>query len=124
MHEFVPARRPTHRSAGPTFAPEQNTHTDMPGTEVFGDEERKEVMDVLETGVLFRYGHDAQRKGHWKAKEFEAEVAKFTGAEHTLAVSSGSTAVSTMLAACGVGYGDHVIVPPFTFIAKIGRAHV
>ncbi len=91
----------------------------MPGTEVFGDEERKEVMDVLETGVLFRYNHDAQRKGHWKAKEFEAEIAKFTGAEHALAVSSGSTAVSTMLAACGVGYGDHVIVPPFTFIATI-----
>jgi 8-amino-3,8-dideoxy-alpha-D-manno-octulosonate transaminase len=34
-------------------------------------------------------------------------------------VSSGSTAVSTMLAACGVGYGDHVIVPPFTFVATI-----
>ncbi len=91
----------------------------MPGTEVFGEEERKEVMDVLETGVLFRYGHDAQRRGHWKAKEFEAEIARFTGAKHALAVSSGSTAVSTMLAACGVGYGDHVIVPPFTFIATI-----
>jgi 8-amino-3,8-dideoxy-alpha-D-manno-octulosonate transaminase len=44
------------------------------------------------------------------------------------AVSSGSTAVSTMLAACGVGYGDQVIVPPFTFIATIescaaGRGH-
>ncbi|MFT3885887.1 MAG: DegT/DnrJ/EryC1/StrS family aminotransferase [Flavobacteriales bacterium] len=91
----------------------------MPGTELFGEEERKEVMDVLNTGVLFRYNHDAQRQGHWKAKAFEAEVAKFTGAKHVLAVSSGSTAVSTMLAACGVGYGDHVIVPPFTFIATI-----
>jgi len=91
----------------------------MPGTELFGEEERKEVMDVLNTGVLFRYNHDAQREGHWKAKEFEAEVARFTGAKHALAVSSGSTAVSTMLAACGVGYGDHVIVPPFTFIATI-----
>lgn len=91
----------------------------MPGTELFGEEEKKEVMDVLETGVLFRYNHDAQRQGHWKAKAFEAEVAAFTGAKHALAVSSGSTAVSTMLAACGVGYGDHVIVPPFTFVATI-----
>ena len=91
----------------------------MPGTELFGEEERKEVMDVLNTGVLFRYNHDAQRQGHWKAKDFEAEIAKFTGAKHALAVSSGSTAVSTMLAACGVGYGDEVIVPPFTFIATI-----
>ncbi|HMC96405.1 MAG TPA: DegT/DnrJ/EryC1/StrS family aminotransferase [Flavobacteriales bacterium] len=91
----------------------------MPGTELFGEEEKKEVMDVLNTGVLFRYNHDAARKGHWKAKDFEAEMRTFTGAKHALAVSSGSTAVSTMLAACGVGYGDEVIVPPFTFIATI-----
>ena len=31
------------------------------------------MMDVLNTGVLFRYNHDAARKGHWKAKEFEAQ---------------------------------------------------
>ena len=91
----------------------------MPGTELFGEEEKKEVMDVLNTGVLFRYNHDAGRKGQWKSKEFEAEMRKFTGAKHALAVSSGSTAVSAMLAACGVGYGDEVVVPPFTFIATI-----
>ncbi|MFN9324837.1 MAG: aminotransferase class I/II-fold pyridoxal phosphate-dependent enzyme [Flavobacteriales bacterium] len=91
----------------------------MPGTELFGEEEKKEVMDVLNSGVLFRFNHDAQRQGHWKAKDFEAEVAKFCGAKYGLAVSSGSTAVNTMLAACGVGYGDEVIVPPFTYIATI-----
>ena len=64
----------------------------MPGTELFGEEEKKEVIDVLNTGVLFRYNHDAQRKGQWKAKEFEAEIAKFTGAKHALAVSSGNRA--------------------------------
>jgi 8-amino-3,8-dideoxy-alpha-D-manno-octulosonate transaminase len=91
----------------------------MPGTELFGAEERKEVNDVLETGVLFRYGHDAIRNGHWKAKDFEAEVKKITGAKYALATSSGSTAVITALAASGVGAGDEVIVPPFTFIATI-----
>lgn len=91
----------------------------MPGTELFGAEERKEVNDVLETGILFRYGHDAQRNGHWKAKEFEAEVRKITGAKYAHAVSSGSTAVATALAAAGIGAGDEVIVPPFTFIASI-----
>jgi 8-amino-3,8-dideoxy-alpha-D-manno-octulosonate transaminase len=91
----------------------------MPGTELFGAEERKEVNDVLETGILFRYGHDAQRNGHWKAKEFEAEVKKITGAKYAHAVSSGSTAVATTLAASGIGVGDEVIVPPFTFIATI-----
>jgi len=91
----------------------------MPGTELFGAEERKEVNDVLETGILFRYGHDAQRNGHWKAKEFENEVKKLTGAKYAHAMSSGSTAIATALAASGIGAGDEVIVPPFTFIATI-----
>ncbi len=91
----------------------------MPGMEVFGAEERKEVMDVLETGALFRYGHEHIRKGMWKAEEFEAEVRKQTGARFAHAVSSGSTAVTSILAAAGVGHGDEVIVPPFTFVAPI-----
>ncbi len=91
----------------------------MPGMEVYGAEERKEVNDVLETGALFRYGFDELRKGMWKTKEFEAEVTKFTGAKYAHAVSSGSTAVTTLLAAAGVGLGDEIIVPPFTFVAPI-----
>src|SRR6187549_1251794 len=91
----------------------------MPGTELFGAEERKEVNDVMETGVLFRYRHEAQRNGHWKATDFENEVKKITGAKYALATSSGSTAVMTALAASGIGAGDEIIVPPFTFIATI-----
>lgn len=91
----------------------------MPGFEVFGDEERKEVRDVLDSGVLFRYGFDQARQGHWKAKTFELELAKRIGAEHCHLCSSGTAALSIALAACGVGAGDEVIVPPFTFIATI-----
>jgi 8-amino-3,8-dideoxy-alpha-D-manno-octulosonate transaminase len=91
----------------------------MPGTELFGAEERKEINDVMETGILFRYGHDAQRNNHWKAKDFEAEVKKITGAKYAHAMSSGSTAIAAALAASGIGAGDEVIVPPFTFIASV-----
>ena len=91
----------------------------MPGTELFGNEERKEINDVLETGILFRYNHDQQRNGIWKARDFEAEVKKITGAKYAHAVSSGSTAIATALAAAGIGTGDEVIVPPFTYIATI-----
>lgn len=91
----------------------------MPGTELFGAEERKEVNDVMETGIFFRYNHDAQRNGIWKAREFEAEVKKVTNAKFAHAVSSGSTAVSTALAAAGIGAGDEVIVPPFTYAASV-----
>lgn len=91
----------------------------MPGTEVFGPEERKEASDVLETGALFRYGHEALRRGMWKARELEGEVRRFTGARHAHAVSSGSTAVACALAAAKVGHGHEVIVPPFTYLATI-----
>ena len=91
----------------------------MPGFEWFGDEERKEVFDVLDTGVLFRFGFDHARKGHWKARTFEQELAKKTKARHALLCSSGTSALSIALASCGIGAGDEVIVPPFTFIATI-----
>jgi 8-amino-3,8-dideoxy-alpha-D-manno-octulosonate transaminase len=91
----------------------------MPGTELFGKEEKKEINDVLETGILFRYNHDAQRNNIWKAREFETEVKKITGAKFAHAVSSGSTAVAAALAASGIGTGDEVIVPPFTYVATV-----
>lgn len=91
----------------------------MPGTELFGAEERKEIEDVLSTGVMFRYNHDAQRNNIWKAKDFEAEAKKITGAKHALAVSNGSAAIMAALAASGIGTGDEVICPPFTYIATI-----
>jgi len=89
----------------------------MPGFEIFGDEERKEVMDVLETGVLFRYGFDLARKGHWKARTFEKKLCEITGAKYAHLCSSGTSALALALAACGIGAGDEVIIPPFTFVA-------
>lgn len=91
----------------------------MPGLEQFGEEERKEVMDVLGTKAMFRYNHEHIREDHWKARDLESEVKKFTGAKYAHAVSSGSTAVACAMAASGIGYGDHVIVPPFTYLATI-----
>ena len=87
--------------------------------EFFGDAERSEINDVLDTGILFRYNHDEQRKGIFKAREFEAEVAKLVGANYAHAVSSGSTAALCAMIAAGVGAGDEVIVPPFTYVATI-----
>ncbi len=91
----------------------------MPGFEIFGEEERKEVQDVLDTGVLFRYGFDAARKGHWKAKSFENLLGQKLGAKYCHLCSSGTAALSIALAACGVGAGDEVILPPFTFVATM-----
>ncbi|MBI5551163.1 MAG: DegT/DnrJ/EryC1/StrS family aminotransferase [Desulfobacterales bacterium] len=89
----------------------------MPGFEIFGEEERKEVQDVLDTGVLFRYGFDAARKGRWKARDFENELAVRLGTAHCHLCASGTAALHVALAACGIGAGDEVILPPFTFVA-------
>jgi len=89
----------------------------MPGNEVIGKEEMKEVMDVMETGVLMRYGFDERRKGVFKVRQFEEEFARYCGAGYALAVSSGSTALKVALNAMDVGPGDEVIVPSFTFVA-------
>lgn len=90
----------------------------MPGFERFGQQERKEVQDVLESGVLMRYGFDAMRNGHWKAKELETALEDSFGVKHAQLVSSGTAAVSVALAAAGIGAGDEVIMPSFTFVAS------
>jgi len=90
----------------------------MPGFEFFGDEERKEVNDVLETGILMRYGFDGPRKGIWKSKELEAEICKRFGANYAQLTSSGTAALTTAMAALGIGAGDEVIMPAFTFVAS------
>ncbi len=90
----------------------------MPGFELFGDLERKEVNDVLDNGVLMRYGFDGMRNGHWKAKELETELGKTFNSKHVQLVSSGTAAVSVALASAGVGAGDEVIMPTFTFVAS------
>ncbi len=90
----------------------------MPGFELWGDEERKEVNDVLETGILMRYGFDDPRKGIWKAKELEAEICSTFGSKYAQLTSSGTAALTTALTALGIGYGDEVIMPTFTFVAS------
>ena len=90
----------------------------MPGFELFGEAERKEVNDVLESGVLMRYGFDGMRNGHWKAKELEGELERILNVKHAQLTSSGTTALNTALAVLGVGAGDEVIMPTFTFVAS------
>ncbi|MBC2846242.1 DegT/DnrJ/EryC1/StrS family aminotransferase [Winogradskyella flava] len=90
----------------------------MPGFELFSDLERKEVNDVLDNGVLMRYGFDGMRNGHWKAKELESELTKTFNSKYVQLVSSGTAAVSVALASAGVGAGDEVIMPTFTFVAS------
>ena len=90
----------------------------MPGFELWSDKERKEVTDVLETGILMRYGFDGPRKGIWKSKELEAAINETFGSKYAQLTSSGTAALTTAMSALGIGYGDEVITPSFTFVAS------
>ena len=90
----------------------------MPGFEFWGDEERKEVNDVLETGILMRYGFDGPRKGIWKANELEKAVCNTFGTKYAQLTSSGTAALTTAMVALNIGAGDEVIMPTFTFVAS------
>jgi 8-amino-3,8-dideoxy-alpha-D-manno-octulosonate transaminase len=90
----------------------------MPGFELWGAEERKEVNDVLETGILMRYGFDGPRKGIWKSKELEEAICKTFGSKYAQLTSSGTSALTTAMAALCIGAGDEVIMPSFTFVAS------
>ena len=90
-----------------------------PGMELIGEEEKNELMDVIESGYLYRYGDLSDPRFKAKVWNLEKDFAKMVGVNHALAVNSGTSALLTSLWALGVGPGDEVIVPGYTFIASI-----
>ncbi|MEP2278418.1 DegT/DnrJ/EryC1/StrS family aminotransferase [Maribacter sp.] len=90
----------------------------MPGFELFGESEKGQVQDVLDSGVLMRYGFDGMRNNHWKALELEEALAKRMDSKYAQLVSSGTAALTVGLASAGIGAGDEVIMPTFTFVAS------
>jgi dTDP-4-amino-4,6-dideoxygalactose transaminase len=88
-----------------------------PGSQWIGEEEIKEIMDVLESGYLFRYGSLDDPKYKHKVYEFEREFAQQCRVRHAVATTSGFGALLCCLKAIGVGQGDQVIVPAYTFVA-------
>jgi UDP-2-acetamido-2-deoxy-ribo-hexuluronate aminotransferase len=73
-----------------------------------GEELREAVLEVLESGRFI---------GGPKVAELEQVLARMVGVDHAIAVSSGTTAEQLLLMALGVGPGDEVLVPDFTFAA-------
>jgi dTDP-4-amino-4,6-dideoxygalactose transaminase len=73
-----------------------------------GSEEAAAVAEVLKSGRLTMGP---------KVAEFEAELARACGVEHAVAVSSGTAALHLAVLALGIGPGDEVVVPAYTFPA-------
>jgi len=80
---------------------------------LLGQEEKDAVMAVLDTGMLT----NASYQGGKYVQEFERKLRATVKTKHAVAVSSGTAALHVSLVAYGVGAGDEVIVPAFTFEA-------
>jgi perosamine synthetase len=76
---------------------------------VIGERELAYVTDAVRSGWVSSKGPYVER--------FEAAMAEFCGTKHAIAVSSGTTGLHLAFAALGVGPGDEVIVPTFSFVA-------
>lgn len=77
---------------------------------IIGDEEKRAVLEVLDSGMLVQGSRVAR---------FEEAFARVAGVRHAVATSSGTTALHLALLAHGVGPGDEVITSSFTFIASV-----
>ncbi len=91
-----------------------------PGAYWIGEEEKNEVLDVLEHKYPFRYGDLNDPHYQRKVYTFEREFAAFTGAKYCTATSSGTSTLLIALKAAGVKAGDEVIIPTYGFIASYG----
>ncbi len=91
-----------------------------PGIELVGAEEAAEVMEVLQSGYLSRYGPSDDPKFGAKVHHIEQTIAELSNVRYGLALhGGGSAALWITLLSLGVGAGDEVIVPGFTYVASI-----
>ena len=80
---------------------------------VIGDLELEAVKRVIEKQKLFRYQVGVESE----CQAFEREFATYLGVKHALLVTSGTNALVAALIALGIGPGDEVIIPAYTFFA-------
>ena len=102
-------------NGGPPAKTTPNIHM-FPGGMEIGEEERKEVLEVLDHKYLFRYYGPEDFPS--KVRQLEVDFAKLIGTKYALAVNSCTSALISSLVAVGVGPGDEVIVPGYTFFAS------
>ncbi len=92
----------------------------LPPYNTIGDEERRAVMQVLDSGELsgFVAGAIDQFWGGVKVRELEKLFCEYFGSKYAIAVNSATSALHCSVSAMGVGPGDEVIVSPYTMSAS------
>ncbi len=92
----------------------------FPAHNPIGDEEKKAVLAVLDSGVLSRFLGAWHRDfyGGDRVQAFEQAWAGFVGARHAVSFNSNTSGLFAAVGAAGVGPGDEVLVPPYTMSAS------
>ena len=90
-----------------------------PGAFLVGEEERREVEEILQSGYLSRYGSLDNPDFKRKVATLEEMFAGIIGVKHCLAVNGGTSAIMASLAALGIQPGAEIIVPGYTYIATM-----
>ena len=107
------AARPAASSDKPAILGGRPVRTKpFPSWPVIDGSDERAWMDVLHSGKWNRLDGDAARR-------FEESWAATLGAKHCLATANGTSGLITSLNALGIGPGDEVIVPPYTFVATV-----
>lgn len=90
------------------------------GTAIIGKEERKRVLEVLDSGILSGFVAKAGDNflGGKQVRELEGLIRQYFGVKHAVSVNSATAGLHTAVAACGIGPGDEVIVSPYTMSAS------
>jgi dTDP-4-amino-4,6-dideoxygalactose transaminase len=101
------------------YASEEERLMPGPGLDSFGDEERGELLDVIESRRLSRYRFDDDSSGPSKTYLFERGLERHLDVRHALGTNSCTSALLLGMWSCNIGPGDEVIVPGYTFIAPI-----
>lgn len=89
-------------------------HADFWGTSFYGDEETRELTDVVKVRRPFRW-YGPGKEPPQKVAAFEKAFAQRMQTRYALAVTSGSAALQAAVAAIGIGPGDEVILPAWTW---------
>jgi len=79
--------------------------------------QRDRIRDKIDAAISGVIDHGGFIMGK-EVGEFEAQLAEFTGAKHVITCGNGTDALQLVLMAEGVGPGDAVFVPAFTFVAS------
>lgn len=100
--------------------------TPFPPYRTIGDEEKRAVMEVLDSGVLSQFlaTWSPEFMGGPHVKKLEREWAEYFGVKHAIGVNSATSGLYAAVGASGAGPGDEIIVSPYTMTASATAALV